>query len=250
MIALTTCRDCGGLLHITNDDTVHPLCTPKPTKAERLAIKWLIAVETVDTSLEAELQNQIDELDNRTPRLCDAALLYASWGWPVFPLTARRKMPALPNIHKGDPPGTPRCYGDCGREGHGLYDATTDANTIRRWWTNQPRANIGLPTGRAFDVIDIDVPKKDQPIAGAIAFTELLDLDVVPDSHGQVATSSGGLHLYIRATGDGNKAGIRPGIDYRGLGGYVVAPPSTLGGGGRSWSWIHKPSPAIAGAAR
>jgi Bifunctional DNA primase/polymerase, N-terminal len=245
----TTCRDCGGLLWATNNDTVHPLCTPKPTKVERLAEQWLEAVEAGDAAREAELQSAINELDNRPPRLREAALLYASWGWPVFPLSVRGKMPLLRNIHKDDPPDTPRCRGECGQEGHGLYDATADTATITRWWTNQPRANIGLPTGHAFDVIDVDVPKKGQPIPGAIALAELHRLDVIPDSHGQVATGSGGLHIYITATGDGNKAGIRPGVDYRGLGGYVVAPPSTLGRPGRSWSWIHKPSPVITAAA-
>lgn len=38
----------------------------------------------------------------------------------------------------------------------------------------------------------------------------------------------GGMHVYIAATGSGNYAGMLPGVDYRGRGGYVLAPPSVL----------------------
>ncbi len=221
MITYTTCRDCGGLLHTTDGDTVHPLCTPKPTRVEQLAEQWLDAVLAGDAALEAELHTRIEDIDNRAPRLFDAALLYASWGWPVFPLRPRDKRPATRN---------------------GFKDATADPDRIRAWWTRHPDSNIGLPTGLAFDVIDVDVPD------GAVSYTRLLDDGMIPDIHGHAATASGGLHLYIPASGDGNGVRIRPGIDYRGAGGYVVAPPSTLGTRGRAWSWVHRPSPTITGA--
>jgi hypothetical protein len=218
MFTYTTCRDCGGLLHTTNQDTVHPLCTPKPTKVERLALEWRALAEANETDTPAmlDLEAQMEELDTRPPRLLDAALRYAQWGWPVFPLKPCTKQPATRN---------------------GFKDATTDPDRIRAWWERHPDSNIGLPTGLAFDVIDIDVPE------GPASYSQ--NGDLVPDTHGQVATSSGGLHLYIEPTGDGNRAGIMPGVDYRGVGGYVVAPPSTLGERGRTWSWIHSPSPAI-----
>jgi hypothetical protein len=185
----------------------------------------LAAVETSDTQLEAELQAQIDEIDSRPPRLLDAALVYAGWGWPVFPLKPRTKIPAT---------------------AHGFKDATTNPNQIRAWWTTNPDANIGLPTGHAFDVIDIDVPE------GPISLTKILQHDdpktgrgLLPDTHGLVATASGGTHYYIETQGRGNKAALMAGIDIRGIGGYVVAPPSTLGQPGRSWSWTIAPSPTI-----
>lgn len=234
MFIYSTCRDCGGLLHVTDNATVHPGCTPKPTKVERLAQAWLEAVEGNDEDRERELLPQIEELDTRPPRLLDAALRYAQWGWPVFPLApvGYTDPKRLEFVADGKKP-YPRT--------RGFKDATTDADQIYAWWNTQPASNIGLPTGHTFDVIDIDVPE------GPMSLAELTEAGAVPDIHGQVATSSGGLHLYIPPTGDGNRAGIEPGIDYRGAGGYVVAPPSTLGERGRSWSWITAPSPTITG---
>ena len=220
MIVHSTCRHCGGLLHVTSpDDTVHPTCTPKPTKVERLSQDWLDAVAAGDDEVADGLQELIDEIDARPPRLLDAALLYASWGWRVFPLRTGEKRPATRN---------------------GFKDATVDPDRIRDWWTRNPTNNIGLPTGHSFDVIDVDVPVNLDALAALHAADNL-------EVHGHVATSSGGMHYYVKPTGRGNTTRSLPGVDYRGMGGYVVAPPSTLGSRGRSWSWVHRPSPIITG---
>lgn len=218
----TTCRDCGGLLPtLDGDHTVHPECTPRPTRIETLTQQWLSAVENGDTHLEATLDAAITAYDHAAPpRLGAAALIYADWGWPVFPLKAHSKQPATR---------------------HGFKNATTDRDRIAAYWKRKPDANIGLATGRAFDVIDIDPPE------GTASYLALRagDDDIFPDIHGQVTTAHGGIHFYVEPSGKGNKAGIRPGIDHRGIGGYVVAPPSTLGDRGRSWSWAVAPSPTI-----
>ena len=223
MIIYSTCSGCGDLLTVVDgvDHHTQPQCQPRRTKVERLTLQWLTAAELGDDALADDLEAQIEVLDIRPPRMLDAALTYASWGWPVFPLWPREKRPATRN---------------------GFKDATTESGQIRAWWARNPDANIGLPTGLAFDVIDIDVP------TGPYSYVGMLEAGIVPDVHGQVATSSGGLHLYVKPSGDGNKAGFAPGIDYRGAGGYVVAPPSTLGPRGRAWSWITKPSPVLTGA--
>lgn len=220
MITYSTCTGCGGLLQVTDNLDHHngePPCTPKRTTIERLTQEWLDSVLDGNNEIAEQLEAQITELDRRPPRLLDAALLYASWGWPVFPLRPQSKVPATR---------------------HGFKDATTDRDRIEAWWKRHPDANIGLPTGLAFDVIDIDVP------LGIPTMVKLLTKDD-GEIHGHVATSSGGAHFYVATTGRGNSAG--GGVDYRGLGGYVVAPPSTLGPRGRSWSWVYRPSPIITG---
>lgn len=218
MRIFSTCRDCRGLLHITDGDTVHPLCEPKPTCIETLAHQWLAAADNGDTQQETLLHAQIEEFHARPPRLAEAALAYAEWGWPVFPLKPRSKQPATP---------------------HGFKNATLDTERIQAWWLRNPTSNIGLPTGHTFDVIDIDVPD------GTPTLTKLEYED--REVHGWVTTASGGIHLYITPTGTGCLTRWLPGTDYRGAGGYVVAPPSTLVQRGRAWSWLHAPSPILTG---
>lgn len=218
MIVYTTCRRCGGLLHTTDNDTVHPGCEPKPSTAERLAVECVEAIADGNTDRAVTLHNQLEALDSRPPRLLDAALRYTGWGWPVFPLKSCSKQPATRN---------------------GFKDATIDADRIRTWWTNHPDSNIGLPTGDRFDVIDFDIPD------GIPTLHQIMSEDRAV--HGWVTTASGGTHLYIKPTGRGNSSRWLPGADYRGVGGYVVAPPSWLGQRGTAWTWRHTPSPILTG---
>lgn len=154
--------------------------------------------------LAAQAQLQLDQTIARLSApdaLREAACWYAGQGIAVFPLQPRNKKPF---------PGS-----------RGFKDATTDRQQILAWWTAHPDANIGLPTGELFDVIDIDGEQ------GAISFRTMLAEDMLPPIYGRARTGRDcGRHLYIRATGDGNSAHLLPGVDYRGAGGYVVAPPS------------------------
>lgn len=137
-----------------------------------------------------------------------AALWYASVGLPVFLLQPRSKIPYP--------------------KSHGFQDATLDPAQIRAWWRWAPDANIGIATGHRIDVIDIDGPAGNESLAQI--------LDDLPPRLGWVSTPRpGGRHFYVPATGRGNDAAILAGIDYRGLGGYVVAPPSVTEQGAYRW---------------
>lgn len=149
-----------------------------------------------------------------------AALDYAAQGIPVFPLWPRGKAPRIPRAH---PAGHP-CRGECGRPGHGLYDATTDAALIWRWWRRWPGANIGIPTGPASGWLAVDLD-------GAAGEASWLALE---RAYGPVVTlqsrTGRGRHLlftYPDGRELGNTSGkLGPRIDTRGDGGYVVVPPS------------------------
>jgi hypothetical protein len=232
----STCRRCNQLMQVIDaDEYTHPTCEPKPTKIESLATGWLSTVLADDIEAERYTAQDLREAQRKPPELHRAATYYAKWGWPVFPLR-----PVGTKCTGGDK-CKPLCQ--CPKAPatlNGFKDATTDLAMIDKWWF-QPR-NIGLATGHLFDAIDID-PRH----GGVQSFLKLLQDKRFPDIHGIAVTASGGMHLYIKPTGKGNSAGWMPGVDHRGKGGYVVAPPSTLGPRGRSWSWMTVPSPMIKG---
>ena len=60
-------------------------------------------------------------------------------------------------------------------------------------------------------------------------------------------TGSGGKHLFFSVTsGDAirNRTGMRPGIDVRGNGGYIVASPSKHASGA-DYCWLNEMKPAL-----
>ena len=159
---------------------------------------------------------------NEYPSMYDAAIEYAKKGFAVFPLKYRDKVPLTRN---------------------GCKDATTDAAQIKAWWQKYPNANIGLATGAVSQnvfVIDLDIDE-DRGIDG---YHSLEDWQ---REHGDfpetwtAITGRGGYHLYYRGNGKiKNRAGIIDGVDIRGNGGYVVAPPSIHKNGNR-YEWEYSP---------
>lgn len=141
--------------------------------------------------------------------LIEAALTYASCGVPVFPLRPCTKEPF---------------YGS-----RGFLDATTDPRSIRQWWSDDPDSNIGIPTGERSGLLVVD---EDPRHGGSEALARLTE------THGELPrtkttkTGSGGRHhIFRHSPGIGNSSGkLGPGLDVRGEGGYIVAPPSRTTG--------------------
>ena len=149
--------------------------------------------------------------------LLSAALQYAAEGIPVFPCEPRGKRP----LGRLAP--------------HGHKDATTDRATIESWWSTEPAANVGLPTGGTFMVLDVD-PRH----GGEDSFAELLTRWGWGTSTTWLArTQSGGEHYYFTTDPHVSSCavGIAPGLDVRDRGGYVVAAPSV--GEAGSYRWVY-----------
>jgi hypothetical protein len=136
-----------------------------------------------------------------------AAHRYAEAGWSVFPCAPDSKLPLTQ---------------------HGFLDASSSHRRIETWWKTSPAANVAIATGRPGpDVLDIDVHPDG---SGWAALNQLKRAGLVPDAGAVIRTPSSGGHLYY--AGSDQRNGHLPGhhLDFRGLGGYVVAPPSTVGG--------------------
>lgn len=161
---------------------------------------------------------------DRDNTLLNHALAYAELGWPVFP------------VHTPQPDGTCSCRRPCDRAGkhprisQGRNGATTDPDTISRWWNVWPDANIGIATGAESGLVVLDIDEGGEDT--------LVGKDL-PDTVEQI-TGSGGRHILFMRPADDRRYRTRvrffPGLDSRGDGGYIVAPPS-LHYSGRRYEW-------------
>jgi hypothetical protein len=162
------------------------------------------------------------------------ALEYAKRGWGVLPL------------HTPDEKGHCSCHklhctnvGKHPRTMNGCKDATTNEEIIRKWWEKWPDANVAIATGIESGIFVLDI----DPRHGGDKSLKILE-----QKYGNLPTTlksrtgSGGWHLFFRHPGATipNLIGkIGSGLDLRGDGGYVVAPPS-LHQSGAFYQWIHQ----------
>ncbi|MFX0198040.1 MAG: bifunctional DNA primase/polymerase, partial [Candidatus Hodarchaeota archaeon] len=106
------------------------------------------------------------------------------------------------------------------------------AEEIQEWWKKWPSANVGIVTGKISGIAVVDIDES----RGFDAIQEYVpDSLIIPTSK----TPRGGQHFYFQAPeqGLGNNSRLVPGCDFRGDGGYVIAPPST-NGKGKSYAWL------------
>ena len=168
-----------------------------------------------------------------------AAAAYARAGWPVFPVA-------------GIVNGRCGCYAAarCDHPGKhplnrgGLRTASTDPAVIRQWWDRWPWANVAIQTGTqsGLAVVDLD------PLHGGYrTLAQLKAAGIIPADTLVTLTAhtgGGGRHLYYHYPQQATipnrtgrlASGDTPGIDLRGQGGYIIAPPSTHHSG-RRYHW-------------
>lgn len=158
------------------------------------------------------------------------ALSAAERGLAVIPLS-RTKLPALRSPHRDDPEPTP-CHGECGRFGHGVYDASTEPRRIRELFAAAPWATgYGIACGLdPHHLIGIDLDTKSGTDSStALRELALRHLFTIPETV-VVLTPSGGRHLWLSGPPDvvvpNSASRLTPGIDIRGAGGYLVGPGS------------------------
>jgi hypothetical protein len=142
--------------------------------------------------------------------ILDAALEIADAGFSVFPCRPEDKRPALTAWPE---------------------EATTDRARLSKWWGKSPELNVGIITD-GLVVVDIDGATNPWP--------EDPDRSITLAGGPVSLTPGGGRHILFRAP-DGfeirnSTSRLGEGVDVRGTGGYIVAPPSRLPGGVYRWA--------------
>ena len=139
------------------------------------------------------------------------ALFYLRLGYAVLPLEPGEKRP-----HARLAP-------------NGLKNATQDPGLVRRWWSEDPRAGLGILPPPGVLALDID---------RAELVGEMLDRFALHAAPRQ-RTARGGAHLFLKLPPGARLSATTkalPGIDLRGMGrAYVVSAPTTLPSGKYAW---------------
>lgn len=147
-------------------------------------------------------------------------LTYEKMGLSIIPLRPKDKHPngdLLPTNTLGRP------------EWKSFQTTRADSDQILSWWVDEPAGNIGIVTGSVSGAVVLDIDsdegQKNVDERGGIPNTPL-------------ASTANGLHIYLAHPGFevANFARKLPGLDFRGDGGYVVAPPS-VHPSGKSYIW-------------
>ncbi len=164
-------------------------------------------------------------------KVLEAALTYIKSDWHVIPLHSV--------VARGCSCGKTACKspGKHPRTKNGLKDASTDEDRIRSWWKRWPDANVGIVTGAISGIWVLDIDPRN---GGDVSLEGLGDVraDVEQETGGR------GSHLVFEHNGTPipTKNGVLPGIDVKGDGGYIVAPPSNHISGG-AYTWLAEADP-------
>lgn len=153
-----------------------------------------------------------------------AAVEYACNGWHVFPAPAGEKKSYLSAEFSG------------GRK----WGATNRPDEVREIFERYPEANVGIMTGvdTGFFVVEVDTPEG-HAVDGIAALAALEALHGALPPTREAGSPSGSIHRYFRHPGfpvKNSASVLAPGVDVRGDGGMVLAPPSVKPGKG-AYTW-------------
>lgn len=140
------------------------------------------------------------------------ALIYAQNNFKIFPLKVNSKNEQVLKSWK--------------------EEATNDINQVTKWWLTNTQYNIGLKTGSGLIVIDIDCKNGKNGLEQIKPF--LADFPKTRIAK----TCHGGYHFYYKVDREvKNYVNLLDGVDVRGDGGYVLAPPSIVDD--KSYTWVN-----------
>lgn len=140
------------------------------------------------------------------------ALIYAQNNFKIFPLKVNSKSEQVLKSWK--------------------EEATNDINQVTKWWLTNTQYNIGLKTGSGLIVIDIDCKNGKNGLEQIKPF--LADFPKTRIAK----TCHGGYHFYYKVDREvRNYVNLLDGVDVRGDGGYVLAPPSIVDD--KSYTWVN-----------
>jgi len=126
-----------------------------------------------------------------------------SQGIPVFPVNPLNKQPLTK---------------------HGFHDATTDPASVAEWWSQNPNAMIGVPTGKPSGMFALDVDVKNGKDGAATLRALEAEYGPLPPTR-TVRSASGGYHIFFKMPQSEirSSAGfLGEGVDHRADGGYIV----------------------------
>ena len=150
-----------------------------------------------------------------------AAFALLARGWSVIPVEARGKRPIVPWLE--------------------YQSRLATEKEVEAWFDGQRTPNLGIVTGALSNLVVLDIDSRH----GGPQSLALLELEhgTLPDTV-EAQTGGGGRHAYFVHPGGlvHNRAGLAAGIDFRGDGGCVVAPPS-VHPSGRRYQWVPGRSP-------
>jgi hypothetical protein len=145
-----------------------------------------------------------------------AALAYVAGGWSVVIVEPRGKRPIV--------------------RWEEFQRRRPGEDELRAWFRRHPDANLAIVTGAVSGLVVLDVDPRHGGIASLARWER--DHGALPHTV-EVQTGGGGRHVYFAHPGGEvrNRVGLAPGLDLRGDGGVVVAPPS-LHPSGRRYRWV------------
>lgn len=149
------------------------------------------------------------------------ALQYRGLGWSVIPLWPGEKTPLV----TWEP----------------FQRQAPSERDIHNWFRRWPTANLGIVTGAVSGLVVLDV---DVGHGGEDSLNELERRHGRLPETVEAKTGGGGRHVYFKHPEESvrNRVAIALGLDIRGDGGYVVAPPS-IHPSGNPYVWLPNHGP-------